>query len=185
MYTIGTERNSYFEGRDGVLYKDGKRIATIALKDARPAIKVKVYSWGTDATRELRDDLGEERIEAIIENIIHDFWYHLAPETVQENGHYSDVWGAGRSGGWCIPYAEHRDNDWRWWEETTIDAPFETDKVDDMSTIDARRWWFFEAAEAITAEVEYLRTEHFDEAVRDAHYELEQRREAYVVRGDN
>lgn len=186
-YTIDTESNSYFQGRDAVLHKDGERVAKIALKNDRPAIYVKVYSWGSGdpEIKRMERDLGDERVEQIIENIRWGFWHFTAPECVRENGHYEDVWSAGRSEGWCVPHATHRDTDWHWWEECVIDAPFETESTDEMSQADARRWWFFQAAEAITAEVEYVRTEEFDEMIRDAHYDLEQSREACLVRGEN
>lgn len=186
-YTITTEGNSYFNGRDAVLSKDGERVAKIALKDNRPAIYVKVQSLGTEATRELRDDLGDERLEQIYDGLQHAFWYYVAPEVVKENGHYdAGVWSAGRSDGWCIPRAANRDNDWHWWDESNIDDPIpEHESTDELDQITARKVWFFQAAEAITAEVEYQRTEGFDDAVRDAHAELEREREAVLVRGEN
>lgn len=184
-YTIDTERNSYFNGRDAVLHKNCERVAKIALKDNRPAIYVKCYSYGTDATKAMRDDLGEARLAEIVEGLQRDFWWHLADEDVQRDGNYDEVHSAGRSGGWCVPIAA-RDRDWHWWEEVTIDAPIpEHESADELSAADARKLWFFEAAETITAEVEYLRTEGFDEAVREAYAELESAREAALVRGEN
>lgn len=187
-YTIGTESNSYFMGRDAVLYKNGERVATVALKDNRPAIKVKVHDWGTGdpEVRRMEEDLGEDRVERVCEQIQESFWYYSAPECVRENGHYDDVWSAGRSAGWCVPVSR-RDSEWQWWDEGgPIDAAFpEVESVDELSSSDMRRYWFFQAAEAITAEVEYLRTEDYDELIRDTHHALEQQREALAVRGDN
>lgn len=187
-YTMNTERNAYFNGRDGVLYSDGERVAKIALKDDRPAVYVKHgYQLGTDATKAMRDDLGDEACERILEGLQHDFWWHCGPEDIAdaEGGYYDELYSAGRSGGWAVPTSS-RDREWKWWDECAIDDPLpEVESADEMSQTDARKYWFFLAAEVLTAEAEYMRTVLFDEAVRDAHYELESRRDAVLVRGEN
>lgn len=174
-YTIDTQSNSYFNGRDAVLVKDGKRVALLAPQDSGPGVNVKhQFRLGTNETRAMRDDLPEERLDALLEHIQGDFWETLAPEIARKHG-FVDVYQEGRSGGWCVPFP---DGDWL--DEISIVPDTKTPDEDEAAAIEARGR-FFDFAVEITELVESLRTGDFDERVREEHAEwLEEKAEQAV-----
>lgn len=175
-YAIDTVRNSYFNGRDAVLLKDGERVATLAMKDEGPGVKVKVSHWGSGDPEmvKLRTEIPDEALNEIAESIALDFWETLAPEIARTHGFHS-VWQAGRSGGWCVPYPS---DDWA--DIIAIDEGLTTVPVrprdpnrtaDDTIDAIAARARYFAFAEEITTLVESLRTDTFDGRLPEAHAE--------------
>lgn len=104
-YTIGRQDNAYFEGFDATLYReaDNARVATIGMREHRPAVAVKHDLFLLYAN--IRDDLDvltDAEIEAEEEGAMEAFWRFTAPDLAREHG-FHDVYQAGRSGGWLLP----------------------------------------------------------------------------------
>lgn len=103
-YTFGKEPNAYFHGQDMTITRDDGETIKVNRKDDMWAVNVKYDGTYHDLPPTCRlavDNLPEGIVSGIEQQARENFWRD-ARMLAEENG-YSDIFSAGRSGGWlCV-----------------------------------------------------------------------------------
>lgn len=140
---------------------------------------------------ELIAQLPEAESESIYNDVQADFWQDIAPDVAREHGYSGTVYSEGRMGGWLkladtLGWIDYVDDD----SSVPLDFPDgafgEGDDYDDdeFRRAVAERDNFLRFAEAIEQAIDGAR-ETFAQRLREAVAELNARREAAIVKGDN
>jgi hypothetical protein len=154
----------------------------VSIRDGAPVVNVKdhVAYAHVEPYSSLIRELPESTVERIYEEVQEDFWEVIAPQIAEDYGYDRTVYGAGRSSGWLQPtgkglgFLEYLDL-WSGTDDANDNAPA-------VALIQRTRFLAF--AGAIDAAVEGAR-EMFEQRLKEAVEELNARREAAIVRGEN
>jgi hypothetical protein len=132
-------------------------------------------------------DLSEQTIDHVYEDVKETFWSNDAPSIAREHGYNGDVWSEGRSGGWLEL------GDAMYWLDYTVDkeltippasADADEHTRDEYAGMIAQRNKFMRFADAIDGAVKAA-GEMFVQRLNEELAELDARREAVLIRGDN
>lgn len=200
-YEFGYSRNSYFQGHDGRVTRDDGKAITINTRDGRMAVEVKDHNSSytlTDLPEDVQrmaedlrkhggpeDAFGRDHVDRLYEQE-RESWWMSASDTAKDHG-FSDVYSDGRSGGWCvIEGTQELAEDFPSIpiEEAILSAVSECG-CDEIQGQYDRRNRFLALAFALQDEITFYRTEVFAETIRIEHAELERRREACLIRGND
>jgi hypothetical protein len=149
------------------------RIRTVA---GRPVPQINVKDdrvwWGDPVLGPMIDELGEDKVSAIYEGVQEDFWQDIAPDIAREHGYSGEVYSAGRSDGWLeIPEVD----------EETLSA-CNPCYGDSGQCADAAR---FEAFASDIRGAVIAAQEMFLQRLKEAHADLERRRDENAIRSNN
>jgi hypothetical protein len=158
------------------------RIRTVAGRPV-PQINVKDRAnyYSDPEIAEIYDELGERRVSAIYEGVQEDFWYDVAPDIAGEHG-YGPVFSDGRSSGWlyvsdCGAFLEYLETD-SWQTETIQSSNYYAPNAI------RERDRFLAFASDIEGAVRAAQ-EMFLQRLKEAHADLERRREDNAIRSNN
>lgn len=169
---------------------------TLGIRDGMPAVNVKDRTvwWHDRRTADLCRQLGEEEVHSIYAMRVESFWSDA--RLLGEEYGYS-VWSAGRSGGWLTVSNQDTGHFLSYvtddagtlyrnarFEIPPADATADDDTREEYAHYIAKRDRFVEFAGKIEEAME-SNAEAFISDLRDAVSELEARREACLVRGEN
>lgn len=186
------ERIDRIETLLGAPEPDQGTLRIVGIRDGQPVVNVKDGSvWASDArTAHFYGVLTEQVIERVYQEVLSDFWSVWAPAIAQGFGYGPNVYAAGRSGGWLKPdgsglnFLEYLDADDPWtqtprWEAGvwSADDAYETEALRERDT-------FLRFAAAIAAEQDHAESQ-FVERLDDELADLNARREACIIRGEN
>jgi hypothetical protein len=195
-YEFGYSRNSYFMGHDGTVTRDDGKSIKINTRNGRMAIDVKDHdgSYSADLRKHggPEDEYGRDHVDRLYEEE-RELWWHHADE-ISGDHNFPRVYSEGRSGGWCViegtqeladNFPTHKaseqceicgEGDHRHDDES--DHEFEPDNM--VLLRDRFLTMAFDIVDSVAH-----RRQVWGETIRVEHQELERRREACLIRGND
>lgn len=160
----------------------------LSIREGRPVIEVRDHNlWAHDArTAHFYTELGHDVVSHIYDGTCEDFWQHYAPAVAQEHG-FGDVISYGHSAGWLgitsatwwLDYV----TDYRW-TVPPASSTADNDTRAEYTEMRTQRDRFVAFAHDIAALVVAME-DVFVERLTEELDELEERREASIVRSEN
>jgi hypothetical protein len=208
-YEFGYSRNSYFMGHDGTVTRDDGKSITINTRNGRMAINVKDHD-GSYSLKDLDEDVqamaadlrkhggpedeyGRDHVDRLYEQE-RDLWWEMDADSIARDHDFQGVYCEGRSGGWCViegtqeladNFPTHKaseqcevcgEGDHRHDDES--DHEFEPDNM--VLLRDRFLTMAFDIVDSVAH-----RRQVWGETIRVEHQELERRREACLIRGND